>query len=91
MSVDTRWDKAVQDAITELQSRKGAWVGLCELRFHPRLVGTTREAQDRHLRRMSHEGKVVLAPESNQKALTRAARDAAVWIGNEDNHLIRIR
>ncbi|WP_018683664.1 hypothetical protein [Actinokineospora enzanensis] len=86
MSVDTRWDKAVRAAIEALAPRRGGWVGLVDLR--PALAGTSRAAQDRHLVRMLRERKIHLVPESNRKALTPAARAAAIRIGNEDNHLI---
>ena len=55
------------------------------------LLGWVREQVDEALRRMnrSSEG-VTVAPEEDQKTLTRAEREAAVRIGVQYKHLLRI-
>lgn len=85
-----RWDKFVHNSIEQLTKSKGDWAGLTDVRRKLDDRGTTRAAQDEHLKRMSREGKIQLVPESNRKALRPEDHDAAIRIGGEDNHLIRI-
>lgn len=63
------------------------WVKLSDLRPY---VGGNRELVDEALRRLSRTQEISLVPESNQKALTDADREAAVWHGNQHKHLILI-
>ncbi len=64
------------------------WVGLARLRTWLRDV--PREEQDAALIMLSREPDVNIVPESNQKTLTVADREAALWMGNQWKHLISI-
>ncbi|MBB5852495.1 hypothetical protein ACFQ05_04345 [Amycolatopsis umgeniensis] len=66
MSVHSRWDDTVRDAITSLEHRKGDWVSLADLRSKLDHQGTSRAAQDAHLNRMSQEGKARFNPDGNR-------------------------
>ncbi|SDD94911.1 hypothetical protein [Actinokineospora iranica] len=88
MTVETRWEQAIRDAITSLEHTRGDWVALVDLRPILNHWGTSRAAQDRHLKRLSLEGKVHLVPESNRKALREEDHDASLRLGGDDNHLI---
>lgn len=63
------------------------WVLLTEVRD---LIDATKGEIDAALRLMERQTGVHLAPEADQKQLTRADRDAAVRIGGRDKHLIAI-
>lgn len=79
----------VRDAYKELASKQGQWVGLNELR--ERLgKNLPRHKVDQALQLMYIHSNVHLTPESNQKTLTQADRDAAVHIGGQNKHLISI-
>lgn len=67
---------------------RGAWVGLAELRMF--LQDVPRAQVDQELRMLNRQEDVNLVPESNQKTLTPADREAAVNIGEQDKHLIWI-
>ncbi|MFD6073421.1 hypothetical protein [Amycolatopsis lurida] len=58
MSVNSRWEDTVRDAIVSLESSKGDWVSLDDLRQKLNLRGTSRDVQEDHLNRMSQNGKV---------------------------------
>lgn len=79
----------VRDAYGRLASRPGQWVGLKELRDE---MGKSipRDQVDQALRLMNRMPDVNFVPESNQKTLTQADRNAAVRLGDQDKHLIAI-
>lgn len=79
----------IRAAYVELTVRRPAgWVKLSALR--PWLVDVPRDVVDAELDRMIEAPDVQLIAEQNQKALTDEDRDAAVRIGDEDRHLLRI-
>jgi hypothetical protein len=78
--------KSIQDMARQPRD----WVGLAELREVLGLQGIRRPAQDESLRALSREKKIAIVPESNQKTITAADREAAIRIGGEDNHLVSI-
>ncbi|MGW5703890.1 hypothetical protein [Amycolatopsis japonica] len=88
MSADERWENLIREEILNLARGPRDWVSLVELR--PRLDqrGTSRAAQDEHLKRLSRVGKLHLAPESNRKALRDPDHEAAIDISGEANHLV---
>jgi hypothetical protein len=81
-------DERIRSVYGELARRPGAWVRLADLRA--KLPAFDRDVVDEALVRMNHEDDVRVAPEANQKTLTREDREAAVIIGNRDRHLIAI-
>ncbi|GAA4575174.1 hypothetical protein [Planotetraspora kaengkrachanensis] len=78
----------IREAYAELVLEPGGWVSLTELRVLLRDV--TRSKVDETLRRMAAMPDVNIVPESNQKALRRRDREAALVIGDQDKHLISI-
>jgi hypothetical protein len=79
----------IRNAYRRLAPAPGGWVSLADLR--PMLGGFNRAQVDRALVAMIEESTDVnLVPESNQKALTPAHREAAVRIGDQNKHLISI-
>jgi hypothetical protein len=76
--------RAVYD---QLAPDTGSWVSLSRIRA--KLAETLpREKVDEALRKLERRPDVNLVPESNQKVLSKADRDAAVNIGDQDKHLI---
>lgn len=63
------------------------WTPITEIRRQ--WDGIPRATQDGALRQLAMAGEILLAPQANQKILTQADRAAAVWFGNEANHLVR--
>lgn len=78
----------IRAAYAELAGEPGAWVSLTRLR--PRLSDVPRTEFDEALRRLNRHADVNIIPESNQKMLADADRDAAVRIGEQDKHLLAI-
>lgn len=78
----------VRGAYTELAGRPGAWVGLAALRAL--LPDVPKDRLDEALVLMERLPDVNLVPESNQKTLTPADREAAVLIGGQHKHLLWI-
>lgn len=80
----------IRAAYTELTVRRdpGSWVKLSGLR--PWLDGVSRDVLDAELDRMIDQPDVHLMAELNQRSLTPADDQAAVHIGGEPRHLIRI-
>jgi hypothetical protein len=64
------------------------YASMTELRSR---IGGTREEQDRVLMQMARDRKIYLAPEDNQKMLTAEDRAAALDVGGEPKHAIRMR
>ncbi|GIF76978.1 hypothetical protein [Asanoa siamensis] len=81
-------DVSIRKAYAEIAAHAGELVSLAALR--PRLAGAERADVDAALVGLSAEPDVRIIPESNQKTLTAAQREAAVRIGNQDRHLIAI-
>lgn len=63
------------------------WTPITEIRRQ--WDGIPRKLQDGALRDLALAGEILLAPAANQKTLTADDRAAAVWFGNEHNHLVR--
>ncbi|GAA5068126.1 hypothetical protein HNP84_008315 [Thermocatellispora tengchongensis] len=80
-------EDAIRAAYADLAREPGGWVSLTDLR--PR-VPAEKAQVDEALRRMVYSPEVSIIPESNQKILTRADREAAVTIGDQELHLIAI-
>ncbi|RKN51044.1 hypothetical protein [Micromonospora endolithica] len=78
----------VRAAYRDLAKAPGAWVGLADVR--DRLAGTDRASVDAALRAMAGREDVRVIPAANTKSLTPRDREAAVRIGNEDNHALAI-
>lgn len=71
-----------------LAGRPGAFVGIRALRSE--LADLDRDTLDGALRLLERQGDVSVVPESNQKTLTAADREAALWIGGEHKHFLVI-
>jgi hypothetical protein len=69
------------------RGNSGRFVSITELR---RLTGLPREEFDAALKSMYRAQQVNLIPQSSPRALTAEDRDAAVYIGAENKHLISI-
>jgi hypothetical protein len=82
-------DNRVRAAYAHLAASPGAWVGLADLRNQ---LGedTNRHEVDASLKRLEQEPGANIVPESNQKTLTQADRDAAVVIGDQAKHAVMI-
>jgi hypothetical protein len=79
--------KAYADAIAEGSQDQGDFVSLSRIR--PKLADIERSAVDEQLKELARgPSSVNIVPESNQKTLTRAQRDASLVIGDQDKHLI---
>ncbi|MFG1881666.1 hypothetical protein [Micromonospora sp. NPDC049102] len=78
----------VRNVYLRLADAPGDLVSLARLRGS--LEDLARDDLDRVLRAMDRRREIHLEPDPNRKALTQAARDAAVVIGGEDKHLITI-
>jgi hypothetical protein len=81
------WIRAVYTELT-VRREPGSWVKLSVLR--PWLEDTPRGVVDAELDRMIEQPDVQLMAELNQRALSDQDRDAAVDIGGEPRHLLRI-
>ncbi len=79
---------AVRSAYRELVGEDTDWLPLRRLRAH--LDDLDRETLDRALEDLLGSHSIRLIPESNQKTLTEADRDAAIWLGGQYRHLIAI-
>jgi hypothetical protein len=80
----------IRSAYTELTVRRepGSWIKLSALR--PWLDDVPRSVVDEELDRMIEQADVVLMAELNQRSLTDEDRKAAVDIGGEPRHLLKI-
>ncbi|MFC4585200.1 hypothetical protein [Sphaerisporangium corydalis] len=86
-SADPEVEARIRAAYARL-GRPGSYVGLAELRAA--LQDLPRTEVDAALRAMNRLPDVNLVPESNQKALKREDREAAVTIGDQDKHVLWI-
>lgn len=78
----------IRAAYADLAREPGGWVSLTRLRV--RIDDVARTELDRALTRMNRQPDVHIVPESNQKSLSLADREAAVSIGDQDKHLLAI-
>ncbi|MCM4080479.1 hypothetical protein [Paractinoplanes hotanensis] len=78
----------ITSAYSALADEPGAWVSLRRLR--PFFADVARDDLDEALRDLSRSDGVNIVPESNQKALTPADREAALRLGGQENHLLAI-
>jgi hypothetical protein len=81
-------DSAIRAAYARLADAPGAWVGLADLRDE--LSGVSRGELDLGLRRLLHVPGVSLIPVAMLTALERRDRAAAIMIGDQANHALRI-
>jgi hypothetical protein len=79
---------AIRRAYRRLAEPIGSWVGLADIRDE--LGGIPTREVDGVLRLMVRIPGVRIEEETNQKALTRRDRDAAVVIGQRDQHVLAI-
>lgn len=78
----------IRNAYAALAAEPKAWVALSRLR--PFFGDVSTSSLDAALRQLERAPDVNIVPESNQKVLTAADRDAAVHIGGQDKHLLAI-
>jgi hypothetical protein len=78
----------IRAAYWQLAKAPGDWVGLAKVR--ELLNGAPTAEVDDALRRLEREPDVHIAPETDQRRLTPADRAAAVRIGGDDNHLLKM-
>lgn len=78
----------IRAAYRKLRKRPGAWVGLADIRDE--LDGLPQTTVDGALKALVGQLGVFLEPEMNQSSLTKRDRDAAVRIGGEFNHYLKI-
>ncbi|GLW09922.1 hypothetical protein Misp01_50510 [Microtetraspora sp. NBRC 13810] len=81
-------ESRIRAAYAELAERPADWVSLTKLR--PRLGDVPKAEVDEALLLMNRRADVNIVPESNQKTLTAADREAAVTIGDQEKHFIAI-
>ncbi|GAB2626259.1 hypothetical protein Aab01nite_85950 [Paractinoplanes abujensis] len=79
----------IRSTVFELLGSAEGWVALSDIR--DALSDLSRQEVDAALRELFRDPNVTLVPETNQKVLTQEQRDAAIRIGNQDNHAINIR
>lgn len=79
---------AYRHALRDLDKQPGDWLSLTDLRPY---IGGHRPHVDEALRQLARTREAAIVPESNQKALTGADREAAVVIGDQHKHAIAIR
>jgi hypothetical protein len=81
----------VQAAVRSLQGARSRWVGLARLRAKlAEAASLTRDGQDTVLKEMFRAGQLDIIPEDNRKALTDADHAAAIVIGGEAKHSVRL-
>lgn len=78
----------IRKAAAREAKKTNGWVMLADVRKH--LRGHSREDVDSTLVQMSRHPDIDISPESNQKALSAEQHAAAVMIGNQRNHIIRV-
>jgi hypothetical protein len=81
-------ESAIRKAYSGLAEHNGDWVGLAPLRA--RLGAFDRTDVDEALRGLAMQHGVHVIPVANLKSLTQEDREAALWLGGEDNHAIAI-
>jgi hypothetical protein len=82
-------DAQIRQAYGELKPGPGAWVRLARLRKH--LEGVVQADElDAALIRLNNEPDISIFPDSDQRRLTAEDRAAAVRIGGEERHLLKV-
>lgn len=83
-------ENKVREIYDGLVQQPGDWAGIVDIR---RQLGDQydRAEVDSVLKQLDRSGVVVIAPESNRKALTEEDHAAAIRIGGEDNHIIMFK
>lgn len=81
-------DERIRAAYGELAPGPGAYIRLTQLRRH--LKDVVQADLDAALQRLNGSPGVVIVPDSDQRGLTPADRAAAVRIGGEDRHLLKV-
>lgn len=85
------FDKALTEDVGKLTSgRNTNYAAMADLRKSLDARGLSRAEQDKHLKRMSAEGKLHILPEDNRKTLTQRDHDASIRVGGEPNHLVQL-
>ena len=89
-ATDTTADQMmIRTAYRSLAKNTGEWIGLAALRDE--LCSLDCGEVDQALRAMVAQPDVNIIPVANMKSLTQADRDAALRLGGEDNHAMRIK
>jgi hypothetical protein len=78
----------VHDAFNAVAGGRERWVSLVEIRA--RLADLPREEVDAALRQLADGDRAALEPEPFGHRIGPAERDAAIYIGGEDRHLIKV-
>ncbi|GAA3621570.1 hypothetical protein GCM10022223_43080 [Kineosporia mesophila] len=78
----------LRKAVTELAEAPGEWVALSQLRLH--LSDVPRKELDAALSAAYQQKDLVIMADADERRLSAADRAAAVRIGGEDHHLIRL-
>jgi hypothetical protein len=81
-------EASIREAYRELANTPGEWIGLADLR--DRLADFDRTTVDEALRALERQDDVRIIPVANSKALSPRDREAALRIGNEENHTLAI-
>jgi hypothetical protein len=81
-------EREIRRAYREVADAPGSWVGLADIREH--LNRYSRPEVDGVLRLMARMKGVQIEEETNQKSLTSRDRQAAVNIGDRDQHVLAI-
>lgn len=82
-------EQRIKDVYDELALDSESWISMADLR--DRLGEDIPRAEvDRIIKEMSRAGRVHVAPESNRKTLTDRDHAAALRLGNEEQHILRI-
>ncbi|MEU3166248.1 hypothetical protein [Streptosporangium sp. NPDC006930] len=81
-------EQRIRAAYRELAAKPDAWVSLTKLR--PLLGEVPRATVDETLIQMNRMKDVNIAPDDDQKMLSKEDRDAAVTIGEQEKHLLWI-
>ena len=78
----------IREAHDRLSRYAGDWVPLADIRLE--LSGLSREQQDTALRSLDNQPGVHIIHWDNTKALRPRDHEAAIRLGGQDNHVIRI-
>jgi hypothetical protein len=81
-------ERAIRRAYRKLATPSGEWVALADIR--DQLADVAKREVDGVLRLMARMPGVQIEEETNQKALTQRDREAAVNIGDRDQHVLAI-
>jgi hypothetical protein len=88
VQVENRIRAAYRTALARKANQSNRWVGLADIRAE--LGDLDRAEVDRALTGFVHQPGAYLESEMNQSALTPADREAAVRVGGENNHFLRL-